>query len=144
MRHIDVTKLRADLSRSLDSVTTETIIVEKNGKPFVAIVPASQVLQSKKPDFDRAWLAPFCKKHRIQKFSLFGSVLTDEFGPESDIDILIDVPNDEHLKLNCMNMELQDRLGRRVDLITRAALSASRNWIRKGHILSTAREIYAT
>ena len=39
---------------------------------------------------DPSALAKFCKRHRIAKLSLFGSVLRDDFGPESDVDVLIE------------------------------------------------------
>lgn len=39
-------------------------------------------------DIDKGQIAAFCQKHHITKLALFGSVLTDRFGPDSDIDIL--------------------------------------------------------
>jgi predicted nucleotidyltransferase len=70
-------------------------------------------------------LARFCRKHHIVKLSLFGSVLRDDFKPESDIDILVEfehgyVPGFEIIKLE---KELSHTLGRKVDLRTAADLS---------------------
>ena len=39
-------------------------------------------------------LASFCRKHRIRRLSIFGSALRDDFGPESDIDVLVEFEED--------------------------------------------------
>jgi len=70
---------------------------------------------------DRERIADFCRRHHIAKLSLFGSVLRDDFTPESDVDVLVEfepghVPG---LGLIRMERELSDVLGgRRVDLLT--------------------------
>jgi predicted nucleotidyltransferase len=73
----------------------------------------------------REALAGFCHRHHIRSLSLFGSVLREDFGPESDIDVLIEfepgqVPGLEFVR---MNEELSQLLGRRVDLNTPKSLS---------------------
>jgi len=68
----------------------------------------------------------FCKKHHIRKFSLFGSVLRDDFGPDSDMDVLVEfVPGHVVglLRLAGMEIELSEILGYKVDLRTPAELS---------------------
>jgi hypothetical protein len=45
---------------------------------------------SPKIAIDRQKIAQFCKKHHIRKLSLFGSVLRDDFGPDSDVDVLVE------------------------------------------------------
>jgi len=68
----------------------------------------------------------FCKKHGIQKLSLFGSVLGDDFGPDSDVDILVEfVPGTRvgFIRLAGMEQELSALIGRKVDLRTLAELS---------------------
>jgi hypothetical protein len=66
-------------------------------------------------------IADFCRRHHIRKLSLFGSVLSDSFGPDSDIDVLVEfepghVPG---LALIRMQDELSDFFGgRKVDLVT--------------------------
>lgn len=71
-------------------------------------------------------LAEFCRRHHIRKLSLFGSVLREDFGPESDVDILVEFDED-HLPgfdFVRIQLELSDLLGgRRVDLVTPRALS---------------------
>jgi predicted nucleotidyltransferase len=68
----------------------------------------------------------FCIRHRIQKLSLFGSVLTPRFRGDSDVDVLVEfepggVPG--YFGLACMEEELSDLLGRKVDLRTPEELS---------------------
>jgi uncharacterized protein len=70
-------------------------------------------------------LRTFCEWHHIRKLALFGSVLRDEFGPESDVDILVEfepghVPGFDFFVIQD---ELSELLGREVDLNTPAFLS---------------------
>ena len=87
----------------------------------------------------------FCKRWKIQELALFGSVLGDDFGPESDIDLLVSFDDDadwsllEHVQ---MQLELQELLGRDVDLVNKRALKQSENWIRREEILQTASPIF--
>ena len=76
--------------------------------------------------FSADWLEDFCKRNRIVRLSLFGSVLRDDFHEESDIDVLVEyAPNAGvgYLEMMEMQIELQDKLGRRMDLRTPAELS---------------------
>lgn len=71
-------------------------------------------------------IAEFCKLHHIRKMSLFGSYLHGDFGPESDIDLLIEFePNHVPglITLSGMEIELSDLIGRKVDLRTPEDLS---------------------
>ncbi len=70
-------------------------------------------------------LAAFCRRHHIRKLALFGSVLRDDFGPESDVDVLVEfepghVPGLAFLSIEA---ELTEIFGRKVDLHTPASLS---------------------
>jgi len=72
------------------------------------------------------FLGEFCGRNHIQKLSLFGSVLTPRFGPESDVDILVEFdPNHVpgFLTLAGMELELSEKLGWKVDLRTAEDLS---------------------
>ncbi len=71
-------------------------------------------------------LARFCKKHGIRKLAFFGSVLRDDFGPKSDVDILIEF--EPHVQIGYIGLarlerELSRLLGRRADLHTPEGLS---------------------
>lgn len=71
-------------------------------------------------------LAAFCQRHQIARLSLYGSVLRDDFGPESDVDVLITFQPEAEpslLDLGRMQQELCDMIGRQVDLKTEEFLS---------------------
>ena len=77
-----------------------------------------------KPDKDR--LADFCKRHNIVKLAFFGSVLSERFGPDSDVDILVEFDPDVPVGLIAMGgiqLEMERLLGRKVDLRTPEDLS---------------------
>lgn len=88
----------------------------------------------------------FCRRWKIVELSVFGSVLRDDFRPESDVDLLARFAPDagwslfDHAR---MERELEDLLGREVDLVSRSAVERSPNWIRREQILGTAKTLYA-
>ena len=85
----------------------------------------------------------FCAKWRIREFALFGSVLRDDFCPDSDVDVLVSFQSGAPWSLwDLVDMEdqLSAMLGRRVDLIEKEGL---RNPFRRHEILSTRRVVYA-
>jgi predicted nucleotidyltransferase len=87
----------------------------------------------------------FCRRWAIAELSLFGSVLREDFGPTSDVDILVTfLPEAQWSLLDHvqMEMELAELLGREVDLITRRAVESSRNPLRRREILETAQTVY--
>lgn len=97
-------------------------------------------------DIPEKEIAAFCRKWQIREVSLFGSVLRDDFRPESDVDVL--VVFDPNASLSLLDMvdaeqELAQILGRPVDLLDRSAVERSENWIRRRRILNSARPIYA-
>jgi uncharacterized protein len=92
-------------------------------------------------------IAEFCQKWQVIEFALFGSVLRDDFHPDSDIDIMVQFHPDAHPRfrtLDQMESELKTLLNRNVDLITRQGIESSRNYLRRREILSSAQVIYAT
>ena len=75
---------------------------------------------------DRNKISEFCRRHRIRKLSLFGSVLRDDFRPDSDVDVLVEFEpgaSAGFLRLAAMELELSQLIGRRVDLRTPPELS---------------------
>lgn len=73
-------------------------------------------------------LEAFCRKHNIIKLSFFGSVLRDDFRPDSDIDVLVEFDPDSHvtlLDMGGMQMELSELLGRFVDFKTAGFIHGS-------------------
>jgi uncharacterized protein len=73
-------------------------------------------------EFDRESIARFCQSHHIRKLSLFGSVLRDNFGPDSDVDLLVEFePGREPglIRLSGMELEISPLFGgRKVDMRT--------------------------
>ncbi|MBM3325056.1 MAG: nucleotidyltransferase family protein [Calditrichaeota bacterium] len=95
---------------------------------------------------DHEKITAFCRKWKITEFSLFGSVLREDFGPESDVDVLVILADDAHwslFDLVDMEDELRSIFGRDVDLLTRPSVEGMRNYLRRRAILSNMATIYA-
>jgi predicted nucleotidyltransferase len=92
---------------------------------------------------DHGAIAELCERYHVRTLSLFGSVLGDEFGPESDVDVLVEFEPGRtpgFFRLHEMEQALGDLLGgRKVDLVTRKFLNRR---IRQ-RILDQAKVIYA-
>lgn len=90
-------------------------------------------------------IADFCKRWKIKEFALFGSILREDFSPESDIDVLATFAPDAKWTL-FDHVDMQDELktifGRNVDLITKKGIERSRNHIRRKEILESAKIVY--
>ncbi|NER33332.1 MAG: nucleotidyltransferase family protein [Oscillatoria sp. SIO1A7] len=90
-------------------------------------------------------IVKFCSRWQISEFALFGSVLRDDFRPDSDIDVLVSFqPSARTTLLDLVEMEreLAAIVGRKVDLISKRGIQRSHNWIRRQEILETARVFY--
>jgi uncharacterized protein len=96
-------------------------------------------------DLPLAEIAAFCDRWQIAEFALFGSVLRNDFREDSDVDVLISLNDDATTTLfDLVNMteELKIIFQRQVDLVLRDGIEASRNYLRKQAILSSALTIY--
>lgn len=94
---------------------------------------------------DQQRIAEFCRSHQIEKLAFFGSVLRDDFGPGSDVDVLVSFASGVSCSLFEMvhlEQELEAILGRTVDLIEREAVEQSENYIRRRCILETEEPVY--
>ncbi len=91
-------------------------------------------------------IAELCQKYDVVELSVFGSLLRDDFGPESDIDFLVVFQDDDYGpwmgKLLHMEEGLSALLGRKVDLVPKESIEQSENWIRRISILDSAQMIY--
>lgn len=88
-------------------------------------------------------LVDLCKKWKISELGLFGSVLTESFRPDSDVDVLVTFAPDcrySLFDLVLVQLDMEKLLGHKVDLIERKAL---RNPFRKKAILDSVETIYA-
>ncbi|MEZ6234224.1 MAG: nucleotidyltransferase family protein [Phycisphaerales bacterium] len=87
-------------------------------------------------------IADFCRRWKIVEFALFGSVLREDFGPESDVDVLVTFAADapwSYWEWPRMIEELESVFGRPVDLVEKASV---KNPFRRHRILSTHRVIH--
>jgi predicted nucleotidyltransferase len=99
---------------------------------FIATIPRDEI-------------AKFCQRWKVRELALFGSALRDDFGPDSDVDVLVTFAEGaewgllDHIQ---MQNELQTALRRNVDLISRRAVERSHNWLRRQQILNTAQVLF--
>ncbi|HEY7215294.1 MAG TPA: nucleotidyltransferase family protein [Thermoanaerobaculia bacterium] len=94
------------------------------------------------PSIPAERLAELCQRHQVQELALFGSALRGEFGEDSDVDLLVSFRPGAHigfLTLARMKRELEEMLGKRVDLVPKGGLKPA---IRDS-VLATARVLYA-
>jgi predicted nucleotidyltransferase len=96
-------------------------------------------------DVPKERIAEFCQKWKIVELSFFGSVLREDFRPDSDVDVLVTfAPDGRYTLFDLVHMdeELEKMLGRKVDLVERCAIEQSENYIRRRHILNSVQAIY--
>jgi predicted nucleotidyltransferase len=83
-----------------------------------------------------------CEKYQVEELSVFGSVLREEFGPQSDVDFLVVFEKDDYGpwmgKLTALEDELSELLGRKVDLVPKPMLK----WVIRDRVLAEAQPIY--
>ena len=90
-------------------------------------------------------LAAFCRANGIRKLAIFGSALREDFGPDSDIDLLVEFAPGWTPGLRFIGMadELSELFGRPVDVLTHSSVERSPNYIRRKEILDSAEVVYA-
>lgn len=107
-------------------------------------IKVAQQLQIQLPQKE---IADFCQLWQIKEFSVFGSVLREDFRSDSDIDVMVSFAADAPwglLEFVRMKRELETLLGREVDLLTKESIEQSDNWIRRQEILGTAQIVYVS
>jgi uncharacterized protein len=91
----------------------------------------------------RKKITEFCQRWKVAEFSLFGSILREDFRPGSDVDVLVTFSPEAHISLFDlvqMKLELEKIFHRPVDVVEKEALE---NPFRKREILRTAQVVYA-
>jgi len=91
-------------------------------------------------------LAAFCDRWKVTRLDLFGSVLRDDFRPDSDVDVLVTFQPDADWGLldhAAMEEELAGLLGRPIDLLPRRSVERSANPIRRDAILASAEPLFS-
>ena len=93
----------------------------------------------------RRQLLPFCRKHPIARLEVFGSVADGTATPASDVDLMVTFDPGVRVgkEFFTMALELEDILGRRVDLVERASIERMANPFKRRSILSSAQLVYA-
>ena len=97
-------------------------------------------------EVDGQALAAVCRRWGVDRLEIFGSALRDDFRDESDVDLLVTfAPEAEttFADLADAERELGAIFGRRVDLVSRAGVAASANYLRRKAILESAVPLYA-
>jgi len=92
-----------------------------------------------------AQIASFCRRWSIARLEVFGSALRDDFRPDSDLDLVATYAPEARWSLLDrvrMKLELEDMLGREVDLLNRRALEKASSRARAAAILTQAEPIY--
>ena len=95
-------------------------------------------------DIPKDKIADFCREWCIVEFALFGSVLREDFRPDSDVDVLVSFVEDARwslFDLVRMQDELKEMFGHEVDLVEKGGLN---NPFRRHEILTTSEVIHAT
>lgn len=146
MAQIDVSALRRDLFVILDRLSSSgPIEIIRHGKVVATLGGPPKKVLARKPTINGRRLKRICQKHHIQRLALFGSILRDDFGPDSDVDVLIDPVAgclrtlDERV---AVQEDLEKLFGRHVDLVKRSVITQSSNEIRRRTILETAKVVY--
>jgi predicted nucleotidyltransferase len=96
-------------------------------------------------DMPETRIADFCRRWGVHELALFGSVLRDDFRPDSDVDVLVAFEPGVRrtlFDLGAMQEELEALFGRSVDLVERRAIEQSENYLRRRRILASLRPVY--
>jgi predicted nucleotidyltransferase len=104
---------------------------------------SSTVVSSTRINVPTEKIADICRRYRIAELSIFGSVLRDDFRPDSDVDLLVEFQPDARvgfIELGRLERDLENLFGRKVDLITKRSVRPEL----RDEILGSAQVLYAT
>lgn len=99
------------------------------------------MLRNRRIDVPEDKLRELCERYKVKELSVFGSVLRDDFGPDSDIDVLVEFepgPAQGLFAFIRLQRELSELLGRKVDLVPKKGLK----WVIRDHVLESAEVIF--
>ena len=115
-----------------------------NPGSYVHITPVQSTRMNARIEIPEDVVADFCQRHQIRRLALFGSVLRDDFTPESDVDVLVEFEPGAPVGLACITIadEPSEMLGRQVDLHTFRGIASNRNWLLREEILGSAEAVY--
>lgn len=84
-----------------------------------------------------------CRRHSVRELAIFGSALREDFGPDSDVDLLVEFELNSRvgfIEFGLMEQEFEAAIGRRIDLVSKRALRPEL----KDRILASARALYVS
>ena len=144
MRTVQVTDFRRNLHGELSHLakTAEPIALARRDERVAVLSAAGK---GRKPLLDLEVVAAFCRKHAVRRFYLFGSILRDDFGERSDVDVMVDVggPFSDLSTVAAMSRELCEMFGRKVDLVSKHNVEEGNVRARyRDEILKTASLVY--
>ncbi len=91
-------------------------------------------------------IARLCQKYQVEELSVYGSVLRDDFGPDSDVDFLVVFKDGDAgpwmSKVFDLERDLTALLGRRAEVATKRGVEQSANWLTRPAILDSAQVVY--
>lgn len=91
-------------------------------------------------------IAEICETYGVKELAVFGSVLREDFSPESDVDFTVLFLDDDAGpwlgKFHALEQALGNLLGRKVDVVDKRAIESSENYIRRKYILDSAQVLY--
>jgi predicted nucleotidyltransferase len=96
-------------------------------------------------DVSKGKIAEFCRRNHVCSLAFFGSVLRSDFGPDSDVDVLVEFEQGQEPGLMAMaaiESELSEILHHKADLVERQSVERSENYIRRRHILQSMESVY--
>jgi len=145
MKMMSPTSFRQNLYETIKKVEGGLqISIVRNGEEVARLVPPENTKNiSKKPVVPADFYVKFCTAHAIDKLFLFGSILTDDFDDESDVDIMYETktPFGFH-ELMSMTRELEKTFGRKVDFVDKRSVEANGSPTRRKEILENAKVVY--
>jgi len=148
MKTMQATELRQDIYGALERVasTREPVEILKHNRAVATLYPSTNLPAGRrKPLIDLDAISSFCKRHRVQSFAFFGSILRDDFDEKSDVDVIVDVRG------RCLGFheecrmveELETMFGRKVDMLPAHYLdSPQMNKHRSASISKAAKVVY--
>lgn len=147
MKTLSATEFRQRLFETMRAVSKskEPVMVSMHGEDLAAIVPAEEARRrSVKPKIDKPRLARFCKRHRVKEMSLFGSILRDDFRPDSDVDVIVEFLPGKRPVFDLIEMkeELETFFHRKVDLLTKSAVMSDHSVTRRDSIINNSMVVY--
>ena len=114
---------------------------DKAASQWPRSLPSIMEHMSPRVSIDRDLVSAFCRRHHVQRLSLFGSVLRDDFGPDSDVDVLVEFQAGHVPGFNFISIEREFSgllHGRRVDMVTPKFLNPRI----RDQVLSSAEPLY--